>query len=101
MNDKYEQLKFVIQAANPRREAEIKVETDSVELIYENITGLADVLLAIHIKAGLPQKGFLTSEYSIAIDDLVNIHWDLKDDNLNHQSEECKQFLIELLTSHQ
>lgn len=61
---------------------------------------LADVLLAIHSKkeSWSVWQGALTPDTSIAIDDLVNIHWELTDDNLDHQSPETIEFLASLLT---
>jgi hypothetical protein len=60
---------------------------------------LADILLAIDKRydgnhfATAASNGWLHFEG-------IRGFWNLKDDNLDHQSEETKQFLIELLTSH-
>jgi hypothetical protein len=57
---------------------------------------LADVLLAIHKKAKIEEKGFVESLFSVEIDDLVNIHWNLRQDDLTQQSDECIDFLFKL-----
>ena len=53
---------------------------------------LADVLIAMEaitwFKDDLPKIGRFCLEI-----------WNLKDDNLDHQSDECKEFLIELLVT--
>lgn len=117
--ENYEQLKAVIQTANPEImelkfgcELEggvtfisVNPKTNEYYILagnkilkrneYRKILGrpirLADVLLAS------------TLEWSNIYEDrylLMNLLklWNLKDDNLDHQSEETKQFLIDLLT---
>src|SRR5262245_43747765 len=52
---------------------------------------LADIVLAIHIRTSYDKNGFHDEDgpsWSIAIDDLVNCHWDLRQDSLDAQSDE-------------
>ena len=59
---------------------------------------LADVLLADmkRVDDKCAEKDCRKKEYPIGALKILS-KWDLKDDNLDHQSEECKQFLINLL----
>lgn len=75
----------------------IKTEVDTTTTIpdkeIKRILGrpirLADVLLAsFNTKEAYPENGVL----------IIVSKWNLSDDNLDHQSEETKQFLIDLLT---
>lgn len=52
---------------------------------------LADVLLAINAMPSHPECLSLNSDAKIMLD-----IWNLRDDNLDHQSSETKQFLIDL-----
>lgn len=62
---------------------------------------LADVLCAFNqAKVCVNAKGMFFHVNGLIgemIDD--NVYWNLKDDDLDHQSDETKQFLTELLTS--
>jgi hypothetical protein len=137
----YDQLKQVIQAANPEiMELKFGCEIISGKQIFQvidvdkanndyllfhselgihnssmvinQILGrpirLADVLLAVDEKFGLENPylvGFEGMIYKIAEGEteLTNLkhlaQWNLKDDNLDHQSDECKEFLNDLLAS--
>ena len=127
----YEQLKAVIQAANPeimelRFGCEVATPEGLKVLIGKSRTGcllgnyrlgysepyldrdikslgrpirLADVLLALYGTMD-PRAITVNTRGQIAIDDgraLVYCFWNLKDDNLDHQSDETKQFLVDLL----
>jgi len=121
---KYEQLKKIIQEANPEiMEREIKIQNvlepyfvvldgrdnDSAnETIIElseklNHIRLADVLLAINNTTGkrnydawlIGGNGYFY-ELNVELKD-TKIHWNLEDDNLDNQSDETKKFLIKLL----
>jgi hypothetical protein len=54
---------------------------------------LADVLLAVVKDFAYPYEGVAGDIFASKLCRL----WNLKDDNLDNQSEECKQFLINLL----
>jgi hypothetical protein len=61
---------------------------------------LADAVLAIHVKTGYDSRGHHgenAPNWSIAIDDLVNCHWDHRNDSLDDQSDSCKKELYDLL----
>lgn len=139
--DKYEQLKKVIQEANPEimelkfgcevivdgiREDNPGCEYDvviddrlkdgrvvlgyfgEVPLSQTKTIGrpirLADVLLAIKKakdddawKYAIDAEGRFMREWGEGRHETVLEKWNLRDDNLDHQSEETKQFLIDLL----
>lgn len=82
----YEKLKQVIQAANPGRDWRV-FWSDDVTI------RLADVLLAMVNKF----YGDNIPKYEDYASQLCMGYWNLKDDNLDNQSEECKKFLIKLL----
>lgn len=54
---------------------------------------LADVLLAMGSKKYMISNDGHTNYAELTID-----YWNLKDDNLDNQSDECKEFLINLLS---
>lgn len=63
---------------------------------------LADVLLAIKEKSGIDGFWIKTGngmQFKKSIGALIWEMWNLQDDNLDHQSDECKEFLIRLLAS--
>jgi hypothetical protein len=65
---------------------------------------LADVLLAIEETSNqaivLDSRGRMTDINTATSNGFHNaIQWNLKDDNLDHQSDECKEFLIKLLVT--
>jgi hypothetical protein len=128
----YEQLKKVIQEANP----EIMELKFGCEVIYEekkckylhHVEGWFDVLLPPNYDKGILQvtnpklkilgRPIRLADVLLALDELlvkensgnrgrtertmqILDYWNLKDDNLDHQSEETKQFLIDLLTPKQ
>ena len=99
-----QKLKKVIQEANPEICVKFGDRTE-IGTIYNGIKPscrpirLADVLLAIK------QSG---DEYGYGVFENGNIYWNkennrtkttwnLKDNNLDNQSDECKEFLIKLL----
>jgi hypothetical protein len=82
----YEKLKEAIQQANPEIIAIHECDCPSREDVPGRPIRLADVLLVGEDQ--LWAKNVL---------DLITL-WNLKDDNLDNQSEETKQFLINLLT---
>lgn len=139
--EKYEQLKKVIQTANPeimelKFGCEVKIFVIGIEKItapdwsrfhdkeewWETAGGfafnakgdeyeilgrpirLADVLLAFQKNKISGARISIDEDGSFAIDNgnirmnHPNARWNLKDDNLDHQSDETKQFLIDLLT---
>lgn len=114
MNEKYQKLKEAIQAANPEKHTcshcgIIKGTLPSCAYkIHKNpdTLRLADVLLAIEstkkwppYRIGTHGLFFVAKEVSATPGYIsTGITWNLKDDNLDHQSEETKQFLIDLLT---
>lgn len=65
---------------------------------------LADVLLAMDAKSNTPEGLHFPEENQVQtpalyiIGDVIN-RWNLKDDNLDNQSQECKDFLINLLVN--
>lgn len=125
MTEHYNQLKSIIQKANPeimelkfgceirgmgfyayglsdRNNGDLVGYATSLgrfdgNLNNDEILGrpirLADVLLAIG------EKWVMVSNNSFP-QQVVEVFnkWNLRDDNLDHQSEECKHFLIDLLT---
>lgn len=112
MNEQYEKLRQVIIAANPEimeldtgcvvqsdNRAYLVGSSDVHMLSQFKIIGrpirLADVLLAIE-KHGLNDQ---IEYHNILFDLLVKNEslWNLRNDNLDHQSDETKQFLINLL----
>ena len=133
MNDeKYDQLKQIIQAANPeimelKFGCRVYIEPDEGSPFYSMITqgwglpdklyqilgslneyreedfteilgryiSLADVFIAM--KTNLPRGKFIHYRDSLIAD--IPTCWKFKDDNLDHQSDETKQFLAELLTN--
>lgn len=104
--EKYEQLKSIIQQANPdfyKRLMQVN-QGAGVEITVrdENIR-LADVLLAISqivprdaITEIRDKNGSNRIYFGEGIAKCIH-HWNLKYDNLDHQSDETKQFLIDLL----
>lgn len=114
MTNDYEKLKAVIQEANPERfvlrdphtaDSEYKYKyarcgdcfctVQTTHTHYDDTIRLADVLVVLEEKL---IKQYKSMSYVRATPLLeVVIHWNLKDDNLDHQSEECKQFLTNLL----
>jgi hypothetical protein len=61
---------------------------------------LADIVLTIHVKTGKDKTGHHSKDapdWSIAIDDLVNCHWDLRHDSLDSQTPETIDFLHSIL----
>jgi hypothetical protein len=99
--EKCEQLKKVIQAANP----EILQQKCTHKLMHDENgcpfgehsrpIRLADVLLVVHKKVFGKHETVSLPTAKPLLD--VVMEWNLKDDNLDHQSDECKQFLIGLL----
>lgn len=110
MKKKYQQLKEVIQKSNPEiRTYEnrcmtcgygfdyCKCNPKKTEWYQDREIRLADVLLAL--------KELEPSHFQEAIKDLIIgkdigrkiMVWDLKDNNFDNQSDECKKFLIKLL----
>ena len=87
---RYAKLKKKIQEVHP-------LDHDPNECVVcgrksQQPTRLADVLLAMNKLDEIAIEtlvGFLDQENKWA--------WNLKDDNLDHQSDECKDFLIKLL----
>ena len=109
----YNKLKKIIQKANPDKleclcgycgciDESIKAGGRCQEQFVNKIIRLADVLLALNKNI---EDGFLISyctdnEIHIQENNIDNTDaaiWNLKDDSLDNQSEECKQFLIGLL----
>ena len=90
-------LKSIIQAANPEKEWEW--EDDFSKWHVEPIR-LADVLQAIRDTV-YPGTQYLITDSGQFMEHgrygKTLAYWNLKDDNLDHQSEETKQFLIDLL----
>jgi len=72
---------------------------DKMQILGRDIT-LADVLLALQ-KIVIKDRTYLVSSFGIIIDTYFKSYatWDLKRDSLDDQSEECKQFLINLLVT--
>ena len=103
MNNIDNQLRAIIIKACPDIEARntsVRVPKPFDGLINhrDNTIRLADVLRAIHKKAKYRKlEMVLPSRYSLFIDDLVNIHWNLEKD-LEGQSDELKNFLKDILT---
>ena len=87
--EKYEQLKKIIYKANVPRQ----IESARGEALPVYVLRLTDVLLAL-MKFAWNGMGV-----SRVKDDLYNLAhlWNCLDDNLNHQSDGTKQFLIDLL----
>jgi hypothetical protein len=125
-NIKYEQLKKVIQKANPEIKGIAQCEFcdgngfDINHQICEQCEGagdyaysrpirLADVLLAIranrkefYVRAdGLFCEWFKFASGEAGHNEIKStyIEWNLKDDNLDNQTDGTKQFLIDLLVS--
>ena len=90
----YEKLKEVIQTANP----DLIMKVANMGFVQLREIRLADVLIAIGghqpIHFGWGDNGV---GYFISNEDKLLASWNLKDDNLDHQTEETKQFLIDLL----
>lgn len=112
--EKYEQLKKVIQEANPDK------FKDSYSKAVKNAFGikgatyairLSDVMITIEKATRPPEKymvctnGIITFRESKEITAQVfntrflstGVSWNLYNDNLDHQSDEIKLFLIDLL----
>ena len=110
----YEKLKQAIQQANPEIIVEYYNRCMNCGFGFSHCQcgdkrisqkareiRLADVLLAIKMirhwdwtdYSFEPDGGFFDRKYG------GRFHWNLKDDNLDNESEETKQFLIDLLTS--
>lgn len=88
--EKYQQLKKVIQEANP----------DSVlkfmgVKIYGREIRLADVMLALYSE--MPRIAERIPDWHLVCFKLLS-KYNLRNDNLDNQTDECKQFLSELLT---
>lgn len=101
-----QQLKSVIQAANPDIGAERECDCPSHETVHGRPIRLADVLLAFSTKpisAAFRDDGRLMiqkgSEWLSAMDvpNKLFINWDLANDSLDNQSPETIEFLINLL----
>jgi hypothetical protein len=91
----------VLQGYNRFKFGDIKPYTHT-KLLGRPIR-LADVLLAMKSNTRMENTVLMmdlpgTFAYSDAQNHAI-MRWNLKDDNLDHQSEECKQFLISLLVS--
>ena len=72
-------------------------ERDIRKIIGRPIT-LADVLLAIKTGIYIREDGSIYSDEGVPLDlHYTGVSWNLKDNNLNNQSEECIDFLYELL----
>ena len=91
--NKYQKLKQIIREANPNRNWKL-------ELYSLNEIRLADVLLVVSKEYGNKHgKQMLTTKNKKEVDDLILGllgYWKWEDDNLNHQSDETKSWLIEL-----
>ena len=104
---KLEQLKKIIQEANPEKRW-IKIAQEIPMRKVEKPIRLADVLLAIdksekrthkHIFNEVKhiQDGIGDGDTFRVLDYIAWFGWNWKDDNLDNQSNECKKFLIDLL----
>ena len=115
----YKKLKQIIIKANPEIIQEFEENESITEQIgcftrqfsqltgrtytYERDIRLADVLLAVYKDKykgeGLVINHYLNKDVRRGNEKLAKLFWlwNLKDDNLDNQSEETKQFLIDLL----
>ncbi len=94
----YKKLKQIIQEANPNKVWKV-FNGKTLETKDRYPIRLADVLLSMreeHRKQN--KKNTIINRYKVAfmILKIIN-YWNLKDDNLDNQSQETKQFLIDIL----
>jgi hypothetical protein len=88
--ENYQKLKEVIWKANPdfdKRLMQVNIGAGQEITVRDENIRLTDVLLAMYKAANEYEQNWLH----------VIRNWNLKDDNLDHQSDETKQFLINLL----
>jgi hypothetical protein len=112
--DEYQQLKEVIQKANPEiMELKFGCEVEGYKSVIGRPIRLTDVLIALNLRRDTHMKDwFAVNTYGLFLENKVKeitarpyahpmisalYSWNLKDDNLDHQSEECKEFLTNLL----
>ena len=93
--ENYDKLKRVIQEANPKKIWEFPHIGEKTRQPIR----LADVLMAMNKNKSSEETTHLISIWGRIMDTHFNTkgYWDLKDNNLDNQSEETKQFLINLL----
>ena len=88
-----------------------RVLVDDIEKIIGRPIRLADVLLAIEKRQGEAEyivtadghflQNLSVSEVGFYTYEATKFYWNLKDNNLENQSEECKNFIYELLEHHE
>lgn len=101
----YEKLKEVIQGANPKK-VWFEIRSSGREGIRDGRASelpirLADVLLAGNAGLVIDSYGYFWKFTHGGNPDYIvepyHANWNLKEDNLDHQPEETKSFLINLL----
>lgn len=102
-----DKLKKVIQEANPKEWKEeitrydLKAYPEGWTDVWVIPIRLADVLLAIDKEKGNIQLRESGRNDNVCFNSFADPdaggHWNLKDNNLDNQSNECKKFLMDLL----